>query len=347
MRNVHLRAGYTTAFALILACGSGLGNSEAVGTTRQAITPTYYDVPDLLGNTTVLGPPKKSPPGATPNIPPNPEFCFVSRITGPFYNFDDLGEHQDDNWFEIGDNGNTFSFRVNSAAPNLLHLKVGCVPFSALLHAGNATSEGETGPFDLEETGATFGNHDLVPATGSRTPSFCTLSRVWGNFGRQYSNCSGVTHAESVNDDHLPRTSDVADNGVNGQSCPQAGTIPGLPGYHPAHYGTISMSSMCNTKWSGMAGAQLIQFGPVDQRSKTGDGNPLMKKSEGVCWISGIDGTVTVPGGGTTAQPPFASAAEYAQIGEVTDGGGEAWWSIQSSSDDIASASCIKLDQAQ
>ena len=333
----------TVGFGVVVACGSAGPVGETVASTRQAIEPTTYDVPDPLGNTTVDGQPKKPPPGATPTYPTDPEFCFIMRITGPFTNQGDLSHHQDDNWAEIADLGDHFSFRVHSTLPNKIHMKVGCVGFSAFLHAGNATTEGFTGPYDTQKTGAGFGAHDYVPKTDESTPSFCTLSRVWGNFHRSESNCTGVTYASSINDDAANRTTDVADDGTNGQSCAQVGNPPFWG--HYAHYGTVDMSGMCNTKWSGMPGAGLIQFGPVNIRSKT-TGELLMKKSDGVCWISGIDGSVDVPAGGTWDQPPFANAAETAEIVAVQNGG-DTWWAIQSSTDASATASCIKLDQAQ
>lgn len=332
-------------FAAIVAAMSvgavacGIGTSEVVGSTRQRLTPTTYDLPDhenLKIKTSF-----RTPGGGTLGEGEEYGFCFFLRLRGPFIGqepYDSKNNPNLDTFASIVPVSNVFEGEISPG----MEASFGCVPLTAFDNAGTMASEAGYSLHTVSKTGDGFPiNSGAIPV--SRTPSFCTLNYVKANFFRPYGNCTSNAYVYVANDTTAVRTTDAAIAYAKGVTCNSI-TYPPFcvtcPPDQPSYESHQVVTAGCLTKWADQPGTyHLVKFGPVDIASTTsGYGTQLMAASAGVCWISGViglGGAWGASGGGTEEEATVS----------VHNSGGTDYWYVHSTTAGTAKASCILTDQ--
>jgi hypothetical protein len=335
-RSVAALGGLLLATSLAEACSTSSGD-ELVGSSRQALQPELFDLPDH-GETKVRTGFRSKPTGSGNDMPDDPSFCFFTRIKGPFIGrppFDSQNDPSLDTFVSIRPVNGEWVGEISATSPTP-EVTIGCVRFSQFKNAGNIAKEGSTKEYAITGAGALDTTTGWIPGIFERTPSFCTFNFFQGNLARPYNNCTTDANARVVSTADGSSKQDTAELIVRGMTC-EAIDYPlwclTCPNDQPRFESQPMAAAECNTRWSGMSGKGLIQFGSNGAPSFSGTGTALIPTNDGVCWISAIG-------------PEFGSPNEEAVIAPVQFGN-TSWWVFTSTSNSSARATCILTDQAQ
>lgn len=316
-----------------IAVACAVPTVEEVDSSRQAILPSLFDLPDHGETKVKTGFHAKGGPGDPTGD--NPGFCFFMRIKGPFHGlapFDETNDPTKDSFVGILPVDGEWVGEISSASPTP-EVTIGCVSFAELINAGKVTTEGGLTTYIEQTEGAKQNTTAPLPYSPLATPSFCTLNHFRGNLAKPYGNCTEDSSVELLTGVDPKRTSDGATLSVNGMTC-DAIDYPlwclTCPNDQPRYVSKPTALTACSTRWSGMPGKGLIQIGPQDMPSLS---TPLIPISKGICWISELKQDFGDPNEEATISPGLV--------------GKEPWWVFQSTTNASASATCLEWDQTQ